>query len=158
VYLRQEWTSSAHVGRSFGGVLLTEAEYLRVEEAYASCAVAFLREAGVASLAVEGLENPRGLTLPFSEGTSLSLEEITGVLRRVLREEFWCRLEGEQAFVHIDWDYYLFFGVPIPCPEAEAAARERGLFVEPCPTPFQERGGGECPAVPVSDTAPDPRS
>ncbi|MCS5699495.1 hypothetical protein NZK32_10640 [Cyanobium sp. FGCU-52] len=139
-YLREEWTSSAQIGRSFGGVVLTEAEVQRVEEAYAISAVEFLREAGVVSLTVTGLENPRGLELPFSEGTSLALEEVAGVLRRVLREEFWCRLEGEQAFVHIDWDYYLFLGVPIPCPAAEAAALRRGLFPEPFPSPHLQPG------------------
>lgn len=128
-YLLEEWTSSANVGRSFGGVVLTEAAYLRVEEAYVTTAVDFLRQAGVVSLTVAGLENPRGLALTFSEDTSLTLEEITAVLRRVLREEFWCRLECERPLVHIDWDYYLFLGVPMSCPAAEAACLRRGLFL-----------------------------
>jgi hypothetical protein len=126
-YLREEWTSSAHIGRSFGGVVLTEAEYQRVEEAYATSAVEFLRKAGVVSLKVTGLENPRGLELPFSEGSSLTLLEVAGVLRRVLREEFWCRLEGREAFLQVDCDYYLFVGVLVACPAAEALAQRLGV-------------------------------
>ena len=57
VYMRDEWTSVGDIGRAFGSSVLTESEYRRVEAAYVTAAVAFLREAGVLSLAVAGLEN-----------------------------------------------------------------------------------------------------
>jgi hypothetical protein len=154
-YLREEWTSSAHIGRSFEGVVLTEAEYRRVEDAYVASALAFLKEAGVTELTVLGLENPRAVELPFSEGSALDLEVIGEVLRRVLREEFWCRLEGPESFLHVDWDYYLFVGVPVACPAAEALAQRLELFVEPCLSPCLEEGPAEAEALPPGDTAPD---
>src|SRR5579872_484335 len=93
-YTRDEWISVRDIGRSFAGVLLTREEYERVESAYVEAAMAFLREGGVSALKVEGLENQRGEVLNFQEGSLLPLERVGGILRRLLREEFWCRLEG----------------------------------------------------------------
>jgi hypothetical protein len=138
-YTRDEWTSVSDIGRVFAGVVLTEAEYWRVEDAYATAAVTFLREAGVPSLAVAGLENHAAVPLPFAEGSPLGLGEVDDVVRRVLREEFWCRLEGAEAFVHLGYDYNMYVGVPRRCPGAEALVLQLGLFVEPFRSPYNEQ-------------------
>lgn len=137
-YTRDEWTSVSDVGRTFVGVVLSEAEYRRVEDAYANVAVAFLREAGIWSLTVAGLENHSAVPLPFADSSPLGLAEVGEVLRRVLREEFWCRLEGAGAFVHVGYDYYMYVGVPNPCPDAAALAVQLGLFVEPFRSPYHD--------------------
>jgi hypothetical protein len=72
-YTRDEWTAVSDIGRAFGGVVLTEPEYRRVEDAYVTAAVAFLREAEVPSLAVAGLENHAAVPLPFAEGYSFTV-------------------------------------------------------------------------------------
>lgn len=136
-YLRDEWTSFSDIGQSFNGVVLTESEYQRVEDAYATAAVAFLREAGVVSLTVSGLENHATIPLTFVEGSALSLAQIGRVVRRMLRDHFWCRLQSENAFVHIGWDYYMYIGVPAHCPNAIAMARQLGLFPEPYLSPYR---------------------
>jgi hypothetical protein len=139
VFTGDEWTSIKDVGRSFAGVMLTREEYERVEHAYVSAALAFLDEAGLTSLRVEGLENTRGQHLAFGEGTVLSLEQVGDIIGRVQREEFWCRLEGVGGFLHFGWDYYMYVGVPNPCPTAQVRAVELGLYVEefgsPCNAP-----------------------
>jgi hypothetical protein len=137
-YSRDEWTSIGDIGRAFAGVILTEPEYQRVEDAYAETAVAFLREAGVSTLAVAGLENRAAAPLSIAECSSLDLAEVGEVMRRMLREEFWCRLEGAGAFVHVGYDYYMYIAVPGPCPNAAALAQKLGLFVEPFRSPYSE--------------------
>jgi hypothetical protein len=146
-YMRHEWTSYSDVGRAFGGSVLTQAEYVRVEDAYATAVVAFLREAGVMSLAVAELENHAGIVAPFPNGL-LGLADVCKVVRRVLREEFWCRLEGAGGFVHLGYDYYMYIGVPVPCPEAEELARRLGLFVEPFRSPYSDLRQAERSQVP----------
>jgi hypothetical protein len=138
-YTRDEWTAVCDIGRTFNGVMLTEAEYQRVEDAYAATAIAFMREAGAPSLTVSGLENHAGLALPFENGTVLALTEAAEVVRRVLREEFWCRLERAGAFIHLGWDFYMYIGASGPCPCAAALARQLGLFVEPFQSPYHEK-------------------
>jgi hypothetical protein len=139
-YIWDEWTSVSDIGRVFGGVILTESEYQRVEDTYAGAAVAFLEEAGVTHLTVTDLENHLAIPLPFTEASSLRLANVGAVVQRMLREEFWCRLEGEDAFIHVGYDYYMNVGVPRPCPVAESLARQHGLFVEPFRSPYNERG------------------
>jgi hypothetical protein len=139
-YTRDEWISVKDIGRSFAGVVLTREEYDRVERAYVSAALTFLREGGVTSLTVSGLENTQRRRLEFQEGTLLPLDQVGDVIKRVLREEFWCRLQGVDGFVHIGWDFYMYVGVPCPCPEALAQAAELGLYVEEFSSPYNDEG------------------
>ncbi|MGY0613481.1 hypothetical protein [Luteimonas sp. A501] len=135
-YSRDEWCSVHDVGRAFDGVPLTETEYLRVESAYITAALEFLRESKVATLAVHGLENHGEAMLSFDEGTHLSLEQVGATLGRLLQEEFWCKLEGPNSFIHVGYDYYMYLGVPTTCPNAVELAVSLGLFVEPFQSPY----------------------
>lgn len=144
-YTLDDWTSMSDIGKTFAGTVLTEAEYLRVEDAYVTTAIAVLREAGVRSLTVAGLENPSDVALSFTDGSEFQLSEIGEVIRRVLRDEFWCRLDAATSFVHIGWDYYLYLGVPVTCPDAVKLANKRGLFVERFESPFKDRSDTEYP-------------
>lgn len=137
-YTKKEWTMFTDIGRSFQGVVLTKSEYERVEDAYVQAALAFLTEGGLAELTIEGLENPQKKKLEFSEGSILSLNQVGDVIRRLLRDEFWCRLEGNGGFVHIGWDYYMYVGVSHPCPSAEKLADDVGLYVEEFKSPYSE--------------------
>ena len=129
------------VGQECGGTVLTLGEYERVESAYIDSVLAFLREAGIGSLAAQGVENANGSSSAPQEGASIALRELPGVMRCILREEFWCRLEAPDAFVHFGWDYYMYIGVPEACESACEFARERALFVEPFEPPCREDGG-----------------
>ena len=126
------------VGKSFGGTVLAREEYERAENAYVSAALAFMSEAGLSSLAVDSLENHRGHPLTFEEGTVLPLEQVGDLIRRILREEFWCRLEGHGGFIHLGWDYYMYIGVPLPCPTARALTGALGLYVEEISSPYKD--------------------
>lgn len=135
-HAKDDWICFSQIGESFDGTVLAEAEYMRVEAAYADAAMAFMREAGVGTLTVNGLENHAGFPLPFGEGSALGLDEAWMAIRRMLRGDFWCRLEATGGFVHIGWDFYMYVGVARRCPEAEALARRLGLFVEEFQSPY----------------------
>jgi hypothetical protein len=137
-YVADEWTSVKDIGREFGGVVLTDDEYRRVEQAYIDSALAFLTEGGLTSLRVEGLENHKGLALKIGEGAVVSVEEVGDVIRQILREEFWCRLEGPSGFVHCGWDYYMYIGVSRRCVAAEGLAEKIGLYTEEFASPYTE--------------------
>ena len=138
VFRRPEWTSYADIGRAFLGLVLTEQEYRRVEDAHVRVSLACMAEAGVTDLVVIGLENPANAPLDFEEGSALNLTDLAPTIRRLLREEFWCRLERDGNFLHFGWDYYLYLGVQWPCPQALVLARQLGLFVEPMRSPYRD--------------------
>lgn len=124
------------VGVSFAGVQLTQAAYKAVEDAYAASAIRFLRDALVETLTVCGLENARKFSPAPAEGDTLQHGELAGAIRQVLREDFWCRFQAANAFVHVGWDFYMYIGVPEPCTGAREAAQQLGLFVEPFASPY----------------------
>jgi hypothetical protein len=142
-YRRDQWISFGDIGRSFDGVKLTPEAYDRVEDAYVAAAVAFLRESAVPHLAVRALENKQGQAVPISEGDALPIEQLGDVLRSVLREEFWCRFEANDAFVHVGWDYCMYVGVPRPCYAARRMAEKLGLYVEDFASPYRGEKAAE---------------
>jgi hypothetical protein len=135
-YARNEWTSISDIGRSFDGTPLTREEYQRVEDAYVETALGFLRESGVTALTMAYLENHAEHELQFGQGSVLNLAEINEVIRQVLREEFWCKLETSTAYLHFGYDYYMYLGVPLRWREAESLASKMGLFVENFRSPY----------------------
>ena len=137
-YTKVEWVSFTQIGQTFSSVPLTSDEYERVEEAYVLTALSFLRESGLFSMKVAGLENSRKQPLDFQNDSILPLDRIGEIIRRILREELWCRLESREGFIHFSWDYYMYVGVPHPCPTAEARAAELGLYVEEFASPIRE--------------------
>ena len=132
-----EWSSFHDIGRSFDGVELTRSEYQLVEDAYVAAAIAFLRDSAVPQLVVRNLENAQGPAVSICEGDALAIEQVADVLRSVLRGEFWCRFEAPEAFVHVGWDYYMYVGVPHPCPAAQRKAEALGLYVEEFASPYR---------------------
>ena len=78
--------------------------------------ISFLSESGFAALRVVELENSRRHVLKFAEGSALPLEKLPEVFVRILRDEFWCRFQADDGFVHFGWDYYIYLGVPRRCP------------------------------------------
>jgi hypothetical protein len=137
-YPSDDWTSRSAIGQVFNGVTLTEERYVAVENAYIEAAATFLKEADVRELAIVGLENANARAHVPSNGEKVPAEAIPTVLRSLLREEYWCRLEAASAFVHVGWDYYMYIGVPAKCPAAERVARDLGLFVEQIRSPYAE--------------------
>ena len=137
-YQRDEWISYDEIGTSFEGKILTLEDYEAVESAYIASALNFLRESGIKCLRVDSLEN-HGATFPFSECSLLSLDQIGAAARPILRGEFWCRFESEASFLHFGYDYYMYVGVPILCPESIALATRMGLFVEDFCSPYARR-------------------
>ena len=137
-YTRAEWTMFKDIGKTYSGVLFTREEYERVEEAYVQAALSFLRESGLSSIRVAGIENRSKQPLDFDGDSVLPLDRIGEIIRRTLREEIYCRLEGSDCFIHFGWDYYMYIGVPHPCLRAQARAAELDLYVEEFASPVRE--------------------
>lgn len=136
-YALNEWTSRSDIGYIFNGVLLTSTEYERVEASYVCTALSFLAESRVRALRIKNLEDQENLSI-FSDNEIVSPEQIAKVIRAMLREEMWCKLESSRAYVHIGHDYYMYIGVPLASKKSQVYASKLGLFVERCPSPYKD--------------------
>lgn len=134
----EEWTSFAQVGKTIAGAELTIEDYGRVETAMVDGVLALLAEAGVRSLAATDLEPAveDGAVAPFAERTEFDVAALAPVVRGALREQYWCRLRRDDAYVHFGWDYYVYVGLPRPADAARARIAASGLFLEQCASPY----------------------
>jgi hypothetical protein len=142
-YLAEEWIMYSQVGHEIAGCKLTIEEYSRIEAAYVKAAMSLLAECGVDALTIRDLENNTGHrpdSVELREGARISGDSLYEALMGLLREEFWCRLEGEcGSYIHVGWDYYLYMGVPCEPSTSIEAARGDGLFIELFESPYKAR-------------------
>lgn len=130
------------IGKSFGGTVLSESEYLRVESLYLAAIREFAEESGVDGLTVHGLEiyeeSPWWGRL--REGDFLPLDLMIELVRSIIREDsIWCMMGSvDSFFVHIASDYYIFIGSRYECRDSVARVMESGLRVERFESPFIE--------------------
>jgi len=96
----------------------------------------FFNEAGIRGLRVVGLENMFADPEVPEAGAVVQGEQVKAVLRALLRERYWCKLESSSAYVHVGYDYYMYIGVPCACPRAEKHTSQLGLFVEEFRSPY----------------------
>jgi hypothetical protein len=125
-----EWTSFTEVGTK-----LSEKEYQAVESNYIEAAIDLVSDQKQKELTVVSLEDHNGKSM-LAEGSKIEGTQIERVLRSLLREEFWCRLESEEAFIHIGWNYYMYVGVSEVREETQERILNRGLYVEDFISPY----------------------
>lgn len=135
-YARAEWTSVADVGTSVGGKLLTSSEYERVEQHHVDFLCELAEECSAFPLMVDALENDSGEE--WHEGQMIQRDDLPHIVRSVLREKCWCRLGGEDFFIHFGYDYYMYAGCNRPVDAVSVMAEKHGLFCEPFRSPYHD--------------------
>ncbi len=134
-YLAEDWHLYSQIGEAFGGVVLTAEEYLRVESAYIATAQRFHLESGLPAIRAVSVEGHGDRGAPCEAEVILS-ERLPAICRAMLREEYWCRIEGDGFFIHFGWDFYMYVGAPNPCEAALEYARSLNLFPEVFTSPY----------------------
>jgi hypothetical protein len=69
----------------------------------------------------------------YHDGARLQLDHAVELVRLMLRGDgVWCRLEaGDDFFVHVGWDQYVYVGSSAGSHRSVAFAHKHGLFAEP---------------------------
>jgi hypothetical protein len=127
VYTKDEWISMYDVSKTYDGKLFTFAEYLKVEESYLNVIDIVMNELNVGNVKVKDGER---IFAVLNNSTLDSREEVLMITRSVLREDFWCKLEAENFFVHFGYDFYMYIGADIDDEKMRKIAEENGLFAE----------------------------
>lgn len=127
-YVGETWTSISDIGRKFDGEVLTSAEYTQVESAYLTAVADFARDSEITALEVRGHEFGGDL----KDGDVLGVEECMTVVRAMLRDELFCRLEDPDGHfaVHVGYDLYMYVGSDFPCDRAVESTRNGILYVD----------------------------
>jgi hypothetical protein len=134
-YTADEWYLHCQIGDTFDGVLLTEDEYLRVEDAYIATALRFHSDAGQPDIFAISVEDNRKLGAP-AEGSLITSNQLPALCRAMLRGDYWCRIEGRDFFIHFGYDFYMYIGACAATEHTLDFARSEGLFPEPFASPY----------------------
>lgn len=128
IYVRNEWTSIADIGKQFEDGILTEAAYEEVESNYIQCCMDLIHAAAIGSLRIvqpEIYDNTASLP-----GAVSNDREMSEVIREILREKCWAKLEAHRFFIHFGYDYYMYVGTSVPKCDVAEIARKYHLFCE----------------------------
>lgn len=133
-YLKEEWTDFSDIGKMFEGKLLTENEYIIVEQNYISCLIGILKQSGVDFLSITELECYD--TLVWKNKQKVSVEILPKLFRDCLRNKCWCKLETQMAFIHFGYDYYVYIGSILPYNAVESICAKHNLFCNKQNSPY----------------------
>ena len=135
VYKRNEWTSFSDVGRSFDGTVLMEDEYLQVEQNHIEFLCRLADREGDLPLTITTLEI-YDASCTWQDGQQLTQAEMPQLIRSILREQCWCRLQSDHFFIHFGRDYYIYVGCSFTQEAISQLAGEYSLFAEPMRSPY----------------------
>jgi hypothetical protein len=151
-YLRNEWTSVSDVGRSFDDGTLTLDSYIAMENAYVEAIRRFVEFSKTKSFKVSGLEvrspseNPKELAnetqawlAEIQEGAEVSGDSLERLIRLILRESCWARLEGKNnSYIHFGYDYYMYAGTDLNSSNDGMLKFPEMVFCEEMKSPYIE--------------------
>jgi len=149
-YLKEEWTFFAQIGTTVEGKKVTFDEYVEIENKYIKAVLLIMECAQIESMQIVGLQKDKKLQKKWLEKQDIEIFNslkngqwvdrtiISHIIRLILREKIWCKLESENMYIHFGWDYYMFIGSTKPCQSAIKAIEKNGLFVEPFESPYKE--------------------
>lgn len=147
-----DWIMMSDIGSVFNGKPLTLEEYLKTEDRYITVLHKQLRASNVPYLCVKQLQKPiveattKDLADKHSlyektdleEGQQLEIKEALRIVRLILREFVWCKLEFDNRFyVHIGWDYYMYVGTTLKDSEFVMSLKDSGLYAEHFESPYK---------------------
>lgn len=151
-YTKEEWTSSAHIGKMIDGELITFEEYLKVETAYIHTIMKFLQVNGIKSLTIihstfidieqelgalyDQLYDDQFDNLQLKDDQEVTIEQIPLISKMILRGFFYCSFISSDFFIHFGDEYYMFIGTNHYEEESLKFAEQQNLFVEEMTSPL----------------------
>ena len=122
-YLLDEWICPSEVGNDFNGVTFSKEDYFKVETKYIDAVIKLLESQSINNLRIvnlsmnyktqylvdpenEWLVEDSFQSIELFEDKSLHIEEIKIIIKMILRNFIWCRLEIDNKFhLTFGWDY-----------------------------------------------------
>ena len=129
-YRRSEWTAISDIGKVFNGTRLSKEEYLQIERAHIDFYKKIVKEAGIRWLKVVSSERMKGRVAKAAKKRNVQPRRIEFLVKGCLRERFWCKLEGENFYIHFGYDYYTYLKCDLSPEIVCACAAENELFCD----------------------------
>lgn len=134
-FTRDEWTGIADVGQIYDGKAFTMADYEQAEQHHIDFLCALAKQDNAFPLTICGYE-AHGSECGWLDNQPVTPADLPTLLRDVLREECWCRLESKDFFIHFGYEYYLYVGCSFTQEGIAQLAQTYGLYADPMVSPY----------------------
>jgi hypothetical protein len=126
------WTDYSDVGKTFNGMVLTEQEYLRVENLYLDAAARFAADAAAEVFEVVYVDHQQDGFELFA-GQKLPRSDLGPVVRGSLRGTLDCALQAVSGTCQFEFgfDLYMRVAAQSACDRAVTEVERAGLYLEP---------------------------
>jgi hypothetical protein len=154
-----QWTECSDIGRIINGKEVLLGDYLDTETKYIDAALNLFDASDLPHLRLtsigttdhfsgvplphnKNLKEPEFDNIAFMEDHIVQPNEIPTVIKMILRDFGWAKLEFKDAFfIHFGCDFYMYIGT-VKTPKSILEEIEKnGLFVEERPSPFMPNPG-----------------
>lgn len=86
--------------------LVSKDDYMRIETSYLNLILHISKVMLVTGFKICELENPH--KLKYYNGEFITLERVTTLIRKILRERIWCKLYSQQLQIHFGYDFCMY--------------------------------------------------
>lgn len=150
-YLKNEWTSMYDVGKVFDKKKFSIEDYLSIEQKYLTAITTIFGENLINQMKIKNIEKfyihhecfeyyTQDLIDQFcllNEKTVITKKVLTNILRLILRENIWARIETrDHQYIHFGYDYYMYTGIKNVEDSIIRDVERLGLFVEEFESPY----------------------
>lgn len=148
-YMADEWTSVNDIGNIYSSKELTLSDYVLVEEKYVDAVKTIMTEAKIKRLKIQEFEKFEysgiidvnsdfliNMYDSLAEGMMIEKQNLSSVVKLVLRENVWAKLVDPSLEIHFGYDYYMYVCSEYSLSLAVERIIENGLFVESVRSPY----------------------
>ena len=134
-YYRDEWTSYSDVGKVYNGEIFTYEKYVAVEKSLIGSIKELVVVAEIKVLQIAELEDYNKIST-LCNGQNIELKNIEFFVTDCHREKYWCKLNGDNFFIHFGYDYYCYVGCNLSNNYTAEMAHRYNLFCENMVSPY----------------------
>lgn len=127
IYTRNEWTGDGDIGKTFVDGILTREEYEDTLNRYVQCAMDILKRDRIVRMTVSDIET-YFVNVVWKEGEVVEQDQLPVIISDCLHDKYWCRLSGEESFVHFGYDLYMYIGCNIALDKIKAICAQYNMF------------------------------
>lgn len=148
-YIADEWTSVNDIGNIYSNQELTLSDYVLVEEKYVDAIKAIMTEVKIDKLRIQEFEKYEysgivegnsdfliNMYDSLAEGMMIEKQNLSSVVKLILREIAWAKLVNPSLEIHFGYDYYMYVCSEYSLSLAVKKMIESGLFVELARSPY----------------------
>lgn len=137
IYIRNEWSGETDIGKTFEDGILTREEYEATLDRYVQCAVDILKCDCIARMTISDIET-YDENFTWKEGEMVEQDQLPVIISDCLHEKYWCRLSGEESFIHFGYELYMYIGCNIALDKIKAICAQYNMFAIERESPYKQ--------------------